>query len=58
MIKNLRKWVATDVWLVVRQQTLHFVKYVNCENFGEVLLTGLEATTVQLLPLTDAMERD
>ena len=55
MIKNLRNWVATDVWFVVTKQTLHFVKHFNCENFGKVLLKGLEATIVHILPLIDVM---
>ena len=50
-------WVAADVRLVIRQQTLHFAKYVNCDNFGEVLLRGLEAATIQLLPVSDVMGR-
>ena len=48
-------WVAADVRLAIRQQTLHFAKYVNCDNFGEVLLRGLEAATIQLLPVYDVM---
>ena len=50
-------WVAADVRLAIRQQTLHFAKYVNCDNFGEVLLRGLEAATIQLLPVSDVMGR-
>ena len=52
-----KTWVAADVRLVIRQQTLHFAKYVNCDNFGEVLLRGLEAATIQLLPVSDVMGR-
>ena len=50
-------WVAADVRLAVRQQTLHFAKYVNCDNFGETLLRGLEGATMQLLPVSDVMGR-
>ena len=47
--------MAADVRLAIRQQILHFAKYVNCENLGEVLLRGLEATTIQLLPVSYVM---
>ena len=50
-------WVAADVRLAIRQQILHFAKYVNCDNFGEILLRGLEAATIQLLPMSDVMGR-
>ena len=40
---------------VVKQQTLHFAKYVNYDNFGEVLLKGLKATTMQCMSLTNVM---
>ena len=43
--------------MAIRQQTLHLAKYVNCDNFGEVLLMGLEAATIQLLPVSDVMGR-
>ena len=49
--------LVTDVWLVVRQQTLHFAKYVNCDNFGEVMLRGFETTTMQLLSVSNVMGR-
>ena len=48
-------WVAADVRLTIRQQTLHFAKYVNCDNFGEVMLRGLEVAPIQLFPVFDVM---
>ena len=50
-------WVATGVWLTSRQQTLHFTRYVNCDNFGEVMLRGLDMATMQLLPASNVMGR-
>ena len=46
-----------DVRLAVRHQTFHFAKYVNCDNFEEVMLRGLETTSMQLLLVFDVMGR-
>ena len=47
--------MATNVRLVVRQQTLRFSKYVNCDKCGEALLRELEGATMQLFPVFDVM---
>ena len=50
-------WAHADVMLAIRGQVLHFAKYVECPQLGEVLLVGLEHASLSIVPTLDAMNR-